>query len=230
MSFPKQEPIDGDVTSVMEPNITYNKGRESLTLRPVSRSPKEGTRTPTGRMRHITTPGRERMRETAKLRMREIRRRRKQFLYEFMVAQSGGATCAICGEADSRTSKADGFKHRLHVDHDHSTGLVRDLLCSRCNTAIGQLRENPEIIRRAAAYIEHHLALPSDLVFSDEMVEPPTGTVHPFNADVDGLPLSDESLAVPVVDALRHVQHSAVGEVEARPQLHVPMVLRGASA
>jgi hypothetical protein len=41
-------------------------------------------------------------------------------------AQDGG--CAICG-ATPKT-------RRLHVDHDHKTGLVRGLLCQRCNRAL----------------------------------------------------------------------------------------------
>jgi hypothetical protein len=48
--------------------------------------------------------------------------------------------CAICG---------DVCPH-LFIDHCHRTGKLRALLCSRCNTAIGQLRDNPAIIRKAA--------------------------------------------------------------------------------
>lgn len=51
--------------------------------------------------------------------------------------------CAIC-----RTEVS------LHVDHCHATGVVRGLLCMPCNTAIGALGDDPERIRRAAAYVE----------------------------------------------------------------------------
>jgi hypothetical protein len=66
--------------------------------------------------------------------------------YERMFAAQSGV-CAICGEArpEERT---------LHVDHDHETGIVRGLLCFRCNQAIGSLRETYEIFQRAADYLD----------------------------------------------------------------------------
>lgn len=42
----------------------------------------------------------------------------------------------------------------LHVDHDHKTGAVRDLLCSNCNTMLGLAGENADLLRSAAAYLE----------------------------------------------------------------------------
>lgn len=41
-----------------------------------------------------------------------------------------------------------------HVDHDHKTGKVRGVPCFTCNAAIGQLRDDPNPARRAAAYLE----------------------------------------------------------------------------
>lgn len=68
--------------------------------------------------------------------------------YEAMLAAQGGR-CAICG-----TDKGNYRGHRLHVDHCHETGIVRGLLCNRCNSAIGYLDDNPRRLRRAAAYLE----------------------------------------------------------------------------
>jgi hypothetical protein len=42
----------------------------------------------------------------------------------------------------------------LHVDHCHSSGSVRGLLCMPCNTALGSFGDDPERIRRAASYVE----------------------------------------------------------------------------
>jgi len=51
--------------------------------------------------------------------------------------------CAVCGEIA-----------KLVVDHNHSTGLVRGLLCSSCNRALGYAKENPVRLRALAEWIE----------------------------------------------------------------------------
>jgi oligoribonuclease (3'-5' exoribonuclease) len=60
--------------------------------------------------------------------------------------------CAVCEEQDDRVSEA-GVPMPLSVDHDHSTSRVRGLLCHRCNTAIGLLRDDPKIADRVAEYL-----------------------------------------------------------------------------
>jgi endogenous inhibitor of DNA gyrase (YacG/DUF329 family) len=64
------------------------------------------------------------------------------------------AGCTICGTTDWR-----GKHERGHVDHDHETGVVRGLLCSRCNVGIGMFGDDPARMRRAADYIEGRLML-----------------------------------------------------------------------
>lgn len=64
-------------------------------------------------------------------------------LYAELVIEQCGR-CAICGEAPQR----------LCIDHDHKTGQLRGLLCSRCNSGIGLLDDNPDILLIAARYIE----------------------------------------------------------------------------
>ena len=43
---------------------------------------------------------------------------------------------------------------RVVVDHDHSTGRIRGALCNLCNVALGAMRDNPELLRRLAYYVE----------------------------------------------------------------------------
>lgn len=57
--------------------------------------------------------------------------------------------CAICQEPETATLR--GTVRRLCVDHDHETGHVRGLLCTRCNTGIGLLGSN---IEAAIGYLE----------------------------------------------------------------------------
>lgn len=69
--------------------------------------------------------------------------------YELGVAACGGR-CEICGEIP------DGQRHegRLHVDHVRGTKFVRGLLCGRCNRGVGNFKDSPELLRRAAEYLE----------------------------------------------------------------------------
>jgi hypothetical protein len=49
----------------------------------------------------------------------------------------------------------------VHIDHDHETGKVRGMLCFPCNAALGQLQDDPTIIRRAAEYVEGNVWQPT---------------------------------------------------------------------
>jgi hypothetical protein len=45
-------------------------------------------------------------------------------------------------------------KDGLAVDHDHTTGVIRGLICPACNGAIGFMRDDPQRLRSAALYLE----------------------------------------------------------------------------
>ena len=60
-----------------------------------------------------------------------------------------GGCCAIC--------KRSPTSQRLHVDHCHTTDKVRGLLCSNCNTSIGLLGDDLDLIQTALEYVRGSL-------------------------------------------------------------------------
>lgn len=61
------------------------------------------------------------------------------------IAQDG--KCAICKKPPKRG--------RLHVDHHHESGAVRELLCISCNTSLAML-EDPYWYASATDYLDRH--------------------------------------------------------------------------
>lgn len=74
--------------------------------------------------------------------------------------ESQNGQCAICGvllaPVNALTYEVKKRSHLLHIDHDHSTGEVRAILCGGCNAGLGQFREDPDILRAAIKYLENH--------------------------------------------------------------------------
>ncbi len=62
-----------------------------------------------------------------------------------MLAISQANCCAIC--------KQKPGKRGLVIDHCHTSGKVRGLLCDNCNMALGLLKENIEILEQAKNYL-----------------------------------------------------------------------------
>lgn len=68
--------------------------------------------------------------------------------YDLLLACQEGR-CAICGGTPRR--------YALAVDHDHRTGEIRGLLCSRCNhKLLGSANDDPVRLRKAADYLEQY--------------------------------------------------------------------------
>lgn len=67
------------------------------------------------------------------------------------ILTSQNKRCAICfSEKPSPRRMNTSFA----VDHCHTTGKIRGLLCSDCNISLGKFKDDPEVLRRAASYIE----------------------------------------------------------------------------
>jgi hypothetical protein len=62
-----------------------------------------------------------------------------------------GSKCACCG-----TDKPGGKHNQWMVDHDHVTGVVRELLCKDCNLVLGLVQDCPEHLHQLMAYIVKH--------------------------------------------------------------------------
>jgi hypothetical protein len=63
---------------------------------------------------------------------------------DMLAAQRG--VCAICKGIDEHQG--------LGVDHNHTTGKVRGLLCTNCNQSLGKVRESKEILQAMISYLE----------------------------------------------------------------------------
>lgn len=66
------------------------------------------------------------------------------------LAEHQNGVCAICGVPPDTSRKRGG----LHVDHDHSTGEIRGLLCERCNHGLGHFKDNSEVMEAAIKYLQ----------------------------------------------------------------------------
>lgn len=59
--------------------------------------------------------------------------------------------CAICGKKETRKDQFGIC--RLSIDHCHTTGKVRGLLCSKCNNGLARFKDDPKLLVAAANYL-----------------------------------------------------------------------------
>ena len=68
--------------------------------------------------------------------------------------------CEVCGKTPSPSTRLVEGKMvtiplELHYDHDHATGHFRGWLCHKCNFALGNVNDSPELLRKLADYLEN---------------------------------------------------------------------------
>ena len=66
------------------------------------------------------------------------------------VFEEQGNVCAIC------KSPTPGGKGEFHADHNHETSQPRGVLCHNCNVALGNFKDNPEILKAAIEYLKKY--------------------------------------------------------------------------
>ena len=65
--------------------------------------------------------------------------------------------CDICGGTEnsgSRHNKHLGKVYNLVMDHNHSNGKFRGMLCNHCNRGLGNFKDNIEVMKKAIKYLE----------------------------------------------------------------------------
>lgn len=86
--------------------------------------------------------------QAARIKARNLRIRGAKFTkeeIENLIATR--TTCGICGMTAAESGSA------LHIDHDHETGRLRDMLCRYCNGGLGFFRDNIVLLQKAQAYL-----------------------------------------------------------------------------
>lgn len=64
-----------------------------------------------------------------------------------LMKEECGNQCMICGVHINELNKD------LHVDHDHTSGNIRGLLCSTCNSGLGMFKDSTELLKNAIEYL-----------------------------------------------------------------------------
>jgi hypothetical protein len=71
-------------------------------------------------------------------------------MYEKRLEEQGNV-CAIC------KTDTPGGRGQFHADHNHNTSQPRGVLCHNCNIALGNFKDNPEILQAAIEYLNKYL-------------------------------------------------------------------------
>lgn len=73
--------------------------------------------------------------------------------YQRMFVKQDGV-CAICKQPE--VSQRNGHAKWLAVDHDHTTGAIRGLLCNNCNPMLGYAKDDTTRLMAAVEYLKEY--------------------------------------------------------------------------
>jgi hypothetical protein len=79
----------------------------------------------------------------AKRKQQYQRKHKYGLTYEELAELESIQACEVCGETED-----------LVIDHNHDTREVRGVICRGCNTALGHAKDDPQILKSLAAYLE----------------------------------------------------------------------------
>jgi hypothetical protein len=74
--------------------------------------------------------------------------------FYLQMQENQNSRCAICNATFEESNNPS--HDRLVVDHNHKTGKVRGLLCSKCNFALGNFDEDVDKLLNAVEYLRKH--------------------------------------------------------------------------
>lgn len=83
---------------------------------------------------------------------REKYRQKTKHVYELFYERQGGV-CAVCNQPETATR--NGRIKDLALDHCHTTGNYRGLLCQCCNTALGRVKDDVTLLENMIGYLQN---------------------------------------------------------------------------
>lgn len=87
---------------------------------------------------------------------RQLRKNFKITLDDYNnILMSQNGKCAICCKDETEYNK-NGHKFSLSVDHCHTTGKIRGILCGHCNKSLGGFKDSIELLEKAIEYLKKH--------------------------------------------------------------------------